>query len=77
MKHKLIINHDWYFTIEFKLVYVIFKLKEKALKQTMRRRLRGYLNSYEYYKKILNDLTDIHKNSDRQNNAKRQYNSLQ
>ena len=30
MKHKLIINHDWYFTTKFKLIYVIFKLKEKA-----------------------------------------------
>ena len=65
MKHKLIINHDWYFTIKFKLIYVIFKLKEKALEQTMRRRLKSYSNLYEFYKKILNDLTDIHENSDR------------
>ena len=65
MKHKLIINHDWYFTIKFKLIYVIFKLKEKTSEQTMRRRLKDYSNSYEFYKKILNDLIDIHENSNR------------
>ena len=43
----------------------------------MRRRLKDYSNLYEFYKKILNDLTDIHENSDRQDNVKRQYNSLQ
>ena len=65
MKHKLIINHDWYFTIEFKLIYVIFKLKEKASEQTMKRRLKDCSNLYEYYKKILNDLINIYENSDR------------
>ena len=65
MKYKLIVNHDWYFTIKFKLTYIIFKLKGKALEQTMRRRLRDYSNSYKFYKKILNDLIDIYKNSNR------------
>ena len=32
INYKFIINHDWYFTTEFKLVYIIFKSKEKALK---------------------------------------------
>ena len=31
----------------------------------MRRRLKGYLNLYEFYKEVLNDLADIHENSDR------------
>ena len=65
IKHKLIVNHDWYSMIEFKLIYVIFRLKEKALKQTMRRRLKDYSNLYEYYKEILNDLADIHEDSNR------------
>ena len=43
----------------------------------MKRRLKDYSNSYEFYKKVLNDLTDIHENSNRQDNAERQYNSLQ
>ena len=43
----------------------------------MKRRLKDYSNSYEFYKKILNDLIDIHENSNRQDNAKRQYNSFQ
>ena len=63
MKHKFIVNHDWYFTIEFKLIYVIFKLKEKASEQIMRRRLKDYSNLYKFYKKILNDLVDIHEDS--------------
>ena len=43
----------------------------------MKRRLRGCSNSYEFYKKVLNDLIDIHEDSNRQGNVKRQYNSLQ
>ena len=43
----------------------------------MKRRLRDCSNLYEYYKKVLNDLIDIYENSDRQDNAKRQYDSLQ
>ena len=43
----------------------------------MKRRLRDYSNLYEFYKEILNDLIDIHENSDRQDNAKRQYDSFQ
>ena len=31
----------------------------------MRRRLKDYLNLYEFYKEILNDLIDIYENSDR------------
>ena len=65
MKHKFIVNHDWYFTIEFKLIYVIFKLKEKTSEQTMKRRLKNCSNLYEFYKKILNDLINIHENSNR------------
>ena len=65
MKHKLIINHDCYFTIEFKLIYVIFRLKKKVSKQTIKRRLKDYLNLYEFYKKVLNDLIDIYENLNR------------
>ena len=43
----------------------------------MKRRLRDYSNLYEFYKEILNDLIDIHENLNRQDNIKRQYNSLQ
>ena len=43
----------------------------------MKRKLKEYSNLYKFYKKILNDLIDIYENSDRQNNAKRQYDSLQ
>ena len=28
----------------------------------MKRRLRNYLNLYEFYKKMINDLIDIYKN---------------
>ena len=65
IKHKFIINHNWYFTIEFKLIYIIFRLKEKVSKQTMGRRLKGCSNLYEFYKEVSNDLIDIHENSDR------------
>ena len=41
----------------------------------MGRRLRGCSNSYEFYKEVLDDLTDIHEDSDRQGNAERQYDS--
>ena len=40
-------------------------LKEKALKQIMKRRLKNCSNLYEFYKEILNNLIDIHENSDR------------
>ena len=65
MKYKFIINHDWYSIIEFKLIYVIFKLKEKTLKQTMRRRLKDYSNLYIFYAKIINDLINIYENLNR------------
>ena len=32
MNYKLIINYNYYLIIKFKLIYVIFKLKEKGLK---------------------------------------------
>ena len=32
MNYKFIINYNWYFIIEFKLIYVIFKLIEKVSK---------------------------------------------
>ena len=31
----------------------------------MRRKLKGYLNLYKFCREILNDLIDIHENSDR------------
>ena len=31
----------------------------------MKRRLKDYSNLYEFYKEILNDLIDIHENSNR------------
>ena len=43
----------------------------------MRRQLKDYSNSYEFYKKILNDLINIYENSNRQDNVERQYNSFQ
>ena len=30
----------------------------------MRRRLKNYSNSYQFYKEIMNDLINIHENSD-------------
>ena len=43
----------------------------------MRRRLRDCSNPYTFYAEVMNDLTDIHEDSDRQGNAERQYDSLQ
>ena len=43
----------------------------------MKRRLKDYSNSYEFYKEVLNDLIDIHENLDQQNNVKRQYDLFQ
>ena len=42
----------------------------------MKRKLKDCSNLYEFYREILNDLIDIYENSNRQDNNKRQYNSL-
>lgn len=76
MEEKLRVNKDWYSTPEAQVAYVVSRIGGKAAKTTITRRIRGCTDPYTLYTEVMDDLSDIYEDTDRKENAGRDYEAL-